>query len=1014
MARRSSGVRRLASAETVDRELQEFEDFYGSFAETGEAPESEDGDKLTLEMILAWDGNIAEIVDKDKLEEIGRLAVAEYELDEKDRAEWKATAQRALDTASQKKAAARTYPFEKAANVQYPLLTTASMQFAARAYPAIVRGDEVVEAKPLGEDAQGEKAARAMRSAAFVNDQLIYACDEWEPGTDALLHALPVVGAAFRKVYWDESLRRPRLDYASAINVVVPIAAPSLELAPRITQELKKYPYEIEHLTRGESAAWLEHTLTKDTGDSQKPVDYLEQCRYIDLDDDGLSEPYIVTVHKDTNTVVRIDLAFDEEDVKRNEDGSVYCIKRLLPWVDYCFLPDPQGGAYGVGFGKLLESISAVIDTTLNELIDAGHLANTNTGFIGQGIHTRAGDMDVRVNSFRMIPGVTDVRNAIMKLDFPGPNPVLFQLLEFLIDTAKDITSVKDVLTGDAPGQQPATSTLALIEQGLQVFTAIYKRIYRSMTREFELVYRLNHRYLDAQTYQTFLDSQPPSPQEGVSPQETNPQPMLGHNGGPPMSPGDMGADPAAPSLPPGGEVVPFPGQPGAAAGQAQNAPPQDQMMPAGPPPGLQGAIQAGLGQGQPGMGQPGMGMPPGPPQQQMAPQADPKRDFDLKDMDIRPIADPTAVTEMQRLARANFLKQTFTGDPTINQVEVNKRVLAAARIADINKLVVEKNPMIDAQAQAQVRMATAQAAAAEADVALKQAQTAAAQLEPQLKQADLQIKGADLEMRQGHMASQIAIAEGDQQIKQADVQLKMVQARAQEAATELEWRKLELAEGDLDIKRNDAAVREAETSARIEQEDAKLALEVEDRREKAAQGREQLRQAMVKALMEERSREEDRMLQREEGGETRLFQREEKQADRAHQSWEGDKARKHQSEDKSKDREHKTHESSKDRSLARESSDKEREHKSTEGEKERRARTAEKAAARPPARESEGKGGLTAQAQGVEGKEIVSAIKDAKEALLAFADAARASSAPKEVVRDKSGRVIGVKTKGE
>ena len=1002
MARRSSGVRRFAQAETVDRELQEFQDFYESFAETGEAPEGDGDGKLTLEMVLGWDGNIAELVDEGVLNEVGRLVVAEYELDEKDRSEWKATAQRALDMASQKKKADRTYPFDKASNVQYPLLTTASIQFAARAYPAIVRGDEVVEAKPLGEDAQGEKANRAMRSAAFVNDQLIYGCDEWEPGTDSLLHALPVVGAAFRKVYWDTALKRPRLDFASAINVVIPINAPSLELAPRITHELQKYPYEIEKLTRGDDAAWLQHTLTKDTGDSQKPVDYLEQCRYIDLDDDGLSEPYIVTVHKDTAKVVRIDPAFDEEDIKRSEDGSIYCINRLLPWVDYCFLPDPQGGAYGVGFGKLLESIGAVIDTTLNELIDAGHLANTNTGFIGQGIHTRGGDMDVRVNSFRMLPGVTDVRNAIMKLDFPGPNPVLFQLLEFLIETAKDITSVKDVLTGDAPGQQPATSTLALIEQGLQVFTAIYKRIYRSMTREFELVYRLNHRYLDAKVYQDFLDSQPPQPQEGVAPQETNPQPMLGHNGGPPLSPGDMGADPAAPSLPPGGEVVPFPAPPGA-AGQAQGAPmpPQAQPQPNAmtPPPGLQGAIQAGLGSGQLNSAQSG------------SPLADPRKDFDLSDMDIRPIADPTAVTEMQRLARANFLKQTFTGDPTINQVEVNKRVLAAARIADINKLVVEKNPMIDAQAQAQVRMATAQAAAAEADVALKQAQTVAAQLEPQLKQADLQIKGADLEMRQGHMASQIAIAEGDQQLKQADVQLKMVQARAQEAATALEWRKLGLAEGDLDIKRNDAAVREAETAARLEQEDAKIAIDAEDRREKAAQGREQLRQAMVKALMEERSREEDRALQREEGGNTRAFQREEKRADREHQSSEGEKGRKHQSEDKAQDREHKSRESSKDRSLARESGDKEREHKSAEGDKERRARTAEKAAARAQERStsSESKGGLTSPRQGGDGGEMASAIKDA---LVAFAEAARRSSAPKELVRDpKTGKPIGVRT---
>lgn len=788
---------------------------------------------LDINMVLAWDGNLAEIIDDAELDEIGRAVVREFEIDESARSGWVNDAKIALEAAAQQVKAKKNYPYPNASNVKYPLLTTSCIQFAARAYPAIVRGDEVIDAKPLGEDPAGEKAKRAARSAAFVNDQLIYTCTEWEIGTDMLLHALPAIGSGFRKIYWDQALGRPRLDYVSAIDVTMPIDAPSMELTPRITHKLEKYPYEIEQLTRGDDAPWLECDYVVDPSDTQARQCFLEQCRYIDLDKDGLSEPYVVTVHKDTSKVVRIDPAFDAQDVKMqryreaSDDGmgqvrtSVISIKRRLPWVDYTFLPDPKGGAYGMGFGQLLASLSDVIDTTINELIDAGHLANTNTGFMSSLVKTRSGNIEVKPNTFQVLPGASDVKNAIYRMEFPGPNQTLFNLLEFLIATAKDITSVKDVLTGEAPGTQPATSTLALIEQGLQVFSAIYKRIYRAMTREFELLYELNARYLDDEEYNKFLDQQPPVGEVG---QVASPMAGIGHNGGPPMGAGDMG-QPAASGM--GGEVVPFPtpgGQPPAALSsppEGQPAPPPTDLSQVGQPvPGAQpqqslpGAISAQL-------------------QQQSPPQAQrpsARIDFNLADLDIRPVSDPAAVTEMQRLAKANFLDQLRQTNPFINGVEATKRLLDAARMPEPEKLIVESNPLMDAQAQAQAATAQAMAQAAQFDAQIKQHQAKAAEMEPQrilaelqarvkeaeLAEAELELKRNEAALRERELAN--ADRDFDLQLMQYDLDAERVDIERHKAAMDESERGARL---DLDAERNDID-RERNTLDRLKALDAK------------------------------------------------------------------------------------------------------------------------------------------------------------------------------------------------
>lgn len=409
-------------------------------------------------------------------------------------------------------------------NVIYPLITTASIQFAARAYPAIIPGRNVVKGVVIGSDdgiplmangqpvigpngqpqwivPPGAKRIRADKIAEHMSWQLLDEQEEWEPEVDTLLHVLPIVGCEFKKTFFDKQKDRNASLRVSAKNLVINYKAKSLDRAPRVTEIIEFYPLEIEEFVMSSTWRDIEYSTNPDAdGDEDAPVEFLEQHCWIDLDDDGLREPYIVTVHKDSSQVVRIVARYDAEDIHWNATkGRLQKIDAVQYYTKYDFLPNPEGGIYGIGFGQLLRPLNESINTTLNMLLDAGHLANTQGGFIGKGLSLSAGSLRFQPGEYKQlnVPGAA-IRDAIVQLQFPGPSPVLFQLLGMLVEAGKEIASVKDIMSGQQPqANVPATTVIALIEQGLQVFSAIYKRVYRSLKEEFDKLYRLNRLYLN-------------------------------------------------------------------------------------------------------------------------------------------------------------------------------------------------------------------------------------------------------------------------------------------------------------------------------------------------------------------------------------------------------------------------------------------------------------------------------------------------------------------------------------
>lgn len=570
--------------------------------------------------------NLAFELDDSQLNAIGAKVVEEYEIDCSSRkAEgYEERIEQALNLAKLAKET-KSYPWQNASNVKFPLIIQAAIQFNARAYPALVDGPSVAKGKVLGK-ATPEKRERAQRIGEHMSWQLLEEMEEWEEDTDQLLLRLAILGTLVRKTYFDPIKGRNCSHIIAPDKFVVNYWTQDLTTCPRGTHELTFYPAEV--LSKQRAELWTQFDLGTAPGseqDDQAPHVFLEQFRLIDLDEDGYPEPYTVTVHKETQKVARIVARWYEDGVKMNDRGEVVSIEPYECYTKYGFIPSPDGSWYDIGFGTLLGPLSETINSTINQLMDAGHLNNVQGGFIGSGVSIKSGNLRFKPGEWkRAETGGAELSRNIVPLPTKEPSAVLFNLMTFLVEAAKDVTATQEILTGDSNKASMAVgTTLALIEQGLKTFTAIVKRIHRALRRELGVIYKLNARYLDPEVYFTFQDDE-----KAIS-----------------------------------------------------------------------------------------------------------QQDYALGDIDVLPVSDPNMATDMQKMGRAQFL-MSLRGQG-LNDMEINRRVLEAASIPDLDAILPQGPPppppelMIEeAKAKAKERELDIKAASAAADIANKNAQTQKTELE--------------------------------------------------------------------------------------------------------------------------------------------------------------------------------------------------------------------------------------------------------------------------------------------
>lgn len=486
--------------------------------------------------IEKWVGhpNIAEDLDDEVLAKISDRVFAGYDIDIRSRSDWQNLMEPAMKLAMQVMER-KTTPWEGASNVKYPLLTVAALQFNARALAVIIQAKRVVRGEVIGRDLDGSKSARADRVASFLNWQLLEQMEEWEEDTDKMLVNLPIMGCAFKKTHPDPMEKRPRSEFVSAFDLVVNYKASSTEDAPRITQEIELYEWEIKERTLaglfldvdlGSAAGESENS----EGDEDAPHVFLEQHCRLDLDEDGYSEPYVVWAHKQSKKVVRIIARYTAEDVfvtwggKANygqektlaEAQSIGLpgkakVARIQPihyFTKYTFIPSPDDGFYGLGFGALLFPINESINTAVNQLLDAGHLANVQCGFVDKSLKVQKGEMKFRMGEWKEVnAGTASLKDGILPFQYPGPSSTLYTLLEFLVNAGEKISSIQDIMLGDLPqGDTPATTTLAAIEQAVKLFTGIFKRVHKSLQCEMKKILRLDRDLVSVDLYMNVLD----------------------------------------------------------------------------------------------------------------------------------------------------------------------------------------------------------------------------------------------------------------------------------------------------------------------------------------------------------------------------------------------------------------------------------------------------------------------------------------------------------------------------
>ena len=465
--------------------------------------------------------NVAEMLSKEELDKIGIDVVEGYEIDRRSRSDWETKYDNSLKLAAQV-FEPKSFPWPGAANIKYPLLTTACLQFSSRAYPVLVPPVDPVKCRVVGYDETGEKTRRSERISKHMSYQVLEEMEEWEEDMDRLLVMLPITGTEFKKSYFDPTKGRNVSCHVMPKDLVVNYWAKTLESAPRKTHVFQLSKNEVkERMLRGifleqDIGTPVQETdplrIVSDgiqglTPDENPPHTLLEQHCWRDLDDDGYDEPYVITVEKDSKKVLRIAARYLTDSVQR--DGKkIISITPVEYFTKFSFIPSIDGGFYDTGFGSLLGPINETVNTTINQLLDAGTLASLQTGFLARGIRLKSGEKKLRPGEWLPVESnFDDLRKGIFPLQFQPPSQVLFQLLGMMVSAGEKMGSITDLRVGESPGQnQPATTTLAVLEQGAKVETAINKRLWRALKNEYKKLYELNRIYLDDEAYFSVID----------------------------------------------------------------------------------------------------------------------------------------------------------------------------------------------------------------------------------------------------------------------------------------------------------------------------------------------------------------------------------------------------------------------------------------------------------------------------------------------------------------------------
>ena len=457
--------------------------------------------------------NLAEFLDEDDLTKLSTDLTGSIKGDLESRSEWEKTYTDGLKYLGMKFDESRSQPFQGSSGVIHPILAEAVTQFQASAYKELLPAKGPVKTQIIG-TRTAETESQAERVQEFMNYYIMNVMQEYDPELDQLLFYLPLAGSAFKKIHFDFSLKRAVSKFIPPEDLVVPYESPDMFSAERVTHIISMSRNEIkkQQLSGFYANVDIPEDSYTERDDVKEEIDDIEGMEpnyteernrtiyevhtildlkgYEDTGADGettgLKLPYIVTIDEQANKVLAIRRNFNPNDPDKN---------KINYFVQYKFLPGL--GFYGLGLSHMIGGLSKASTSILRQLIDAGTLANLPAGFKARGMRIRDEADPLQPGEFRDIDTTGgSLKENLIPLPIKEPSNVLMQLLGLLVDSGKRFAAIADMNVGDMNQAMPVGTTVALLERGTKVMSAIHKRLHYAQRIEFDLLARVFAEYL--------------------------------------------------------------------------------------------------------------------------------------------------------------------------------------------------------------------------------------------------------------------------------------------------------------------------------------------------------------------------------------------------------------------------------------------------------------------------------------------------------------------------------------
>jgi len=451
-----------------------------------------------------FDANLAEDMSDSELGELTSELISAYKDDLESRSEWLESYIEGLDLLGTN-TDERSEPFRGASGVYHPLLAESATQFQSQAYKELLPPSGPVQTRLIGETNK-EVEAQALRVKNYMNFMVLDVMEEFDPELDQMLYYLPLSGSTFKKTYFDQTLNRPVSKFVPADDLVVAYTESNLQTCGRFTHvitmsanDLRKMQVsgfyrdidliEDEQIDENDSKEKIQEiTGFRRSSQTSDMVTILEMHVDLDLegheDEDkdgeatGIAVPYIVTIHEETMDILAIKRNYRQDDKRK---------QKIRYFTHYKFTPGL--GFYGFGLIHMIGGLTKSATSILRQLIDAGTLANLPAGFKSRGLRVRDDDQPLQPGEFRDVdaPG-SSIRDAIMPLPYKEPSATLLQMLGVLIESGRRFASVSDINVGEGNQGQPVGTTVALLEQGTKILSAIHKRLHYAQRQELRIL----------------------------------------------------------------------------------------------------------------------------------------------------------------------------------------------------------------------------------------------------------------------------------------------------------------------------------------------------------------------------------------------------------------------------------------------------------------------------------------------------------------------------------------------